>query len=86
MTKFDDGGPAFPRTGNFTPDGESQFDSISLDGMALRDWFAGQSLAGLLSLNATYGQRTDNRMALAKDAYAHADAMLTARKKGPSDD
>lgn len=45
----------------------------------LRDYFAGQALAGLLASGATYGGRTDNRSALAADAYAIAYAMLQER-------
>lgn len=48
----------------------------------LRDWFAGQAMAGLLAANATYGGKTDAREALASDAYQHADAMLAERAKG----
>lgn len=50
-------------------------------GMSLRDWFAGQALAGLLSANAMYGGRTDNRAACAADAYRFADAMIAERAK-----
>ena len=50
-------------------------------GMTLRDYFAGQALAGLLASGATYGGRTDNRSALAADAYAIAYAMLQERLK-----
>jgi hypothetical protein len=43
--------------------------------MTLRDWFAGQALAGLLASN-------ENNMpfdVVAPLAYRHADAMLKAR-------
>lgn len=77
MTKINDGGPAFPtpenKFGEYTP------------GLSLRDWFAGQALAGWL---ATYGphdshpaDREGSPELLAKDAYTLADAMLEARKK-----
>lgn len=36
---------------------------------------------GLLAANATYGGATDNRDALAGDAYSHADAMEAERNK-----
>ena len=64
---INDGGPAFPR---HAYDGH--------DGMTLRDWFAGQALAGLL---AKYG--TGGAALLAKDCYEHADAMLRAREVKP---
>ena len=47
------------------------------DGMALRDWFAGQALAGLV-------ERTPieklNALLLSKNAYKIADAMLKERE------
>jgi hypothetical protein len=62
MSTINDGGPAFPR---HAYDGH--------DGMSLRDWFAGQALAGLL---AHTGESERNR---AVAAYRYADAMLRAR-------
>lgn len=65
-------------------------DGPKYDGMSLRDWFAGQALAGLCSnpggpiqangmsgwglVNCTMGD-------VAREAYAIADAMLEARKQ-----
>lgn len=69
--------PAFPTDGRIQHGTE-------YDGMSLRDWFAGQALAGLLAGHATYGGRTDARSVLAQDAYAHAEAMLAARKDNPN--
>lgn len=60
------GGPAFPAKYKLPSDGEYQS-----PGMTLRDWFAGQALAGLA---ATEGD------ASTKYAYFLADAMLEARK------
>lgn len=61
-----DGGPAFPAgIGN---------------GMSLRDWFAGQALAGMV---ASYAG-TSTHYAVDSDAeraYRYADAMLAARGK-----
>ncbi len=61
----DDGGPAFP-TGAFpiTP------------GMTLRDWFAGQALAGMLADN-----RVGTPQQFAVIAFRVAEAMLAARKE-----
>ena len=66
--KMNDGGAAFP----------SQWDDKDNEGMSLRDWFAGQALAGILSNpnieNKTFG-------ADASAAFAAADAMLAAGGK-----
>lgn len=48
------------------------------DGMDLRDWFAGQALAGMLAHLPTLGPAD-----IAADAYQWADAMLEARKTPP---
>jgi hypothetical protein len=64
----DDGGPAFP----------SQWDDKDNEGMSLRDWFAGQALAGLVRSEQPDGFPAWVGHAL--DAYALADAMLEARK------
>lgn len=75
----DDGGPAFPRTYEFVEDGE-KMDS-TMNGMSLRDWFAGQALAGQLADYQTNGAAEQ----FAECSYKHADAMLAARKqKGAS--
>jgi hypothetical protein len=41
-----------------------------------REYFAVKAMQGLLAANATYGNKTDNRSALAKDAILFADALL----------
>ena len=61
MDKLEDGGPAFPQWGLGAP-----------SGLTLRDWFAGQALAGLLR-EYPWGRA-------AMVAYQLADAMLAARK------
>ena len=72
MSKPNDGGPAYP-----TPDvigaESAQLWESGKPGMSLRDWFAGQIMAGALtSLKNRHGR-------MAKDAYAMADALLAAR-------
>ena len=62
MTKKQDGGPAFPQT--YAP------------GMSLRDWFAGQALAGL-SANRDWGDIEWDGVVRA--AYDAADAMIAER-------
>lgn len=71
----DDGGPAFPMA---LPKDWADFNH----GMSLRDWFAGQALAGMNASchdllewpSGTYLAR------MVENAYAQADAMLAARK------
>ena len=70
----EDGGSAFP----FAPMGEARAGQYSGSfGMTLRDWFAGQALAGFLAgkVNATGDDQ------LAKFCYMSADAMIAERKK-----
>jgi hypothetical protein len=49
------------------------------DGMTLRDYFAGQALAGLCAYGIPGEHHTPE--ATAEDAYAYADAMLAEREK-----
>ncbi len=65
-----DGGPAFP----FSPNDHSTARMTS-NGMSLRDWFAGQALAGLCAYNESAEPKV-----YAITAYCLADAMLEARK------
>lgn len=68
MNTVNDGGPAFP---NVPSDpGYSQWDR----GMSLRDWFAGQALAGL----AAAGRQATPK-SWGENCYALADAMISAR-------
>lgn len=65
-----DGGPAFPREDYQTDNAGGQ------SGMSLRDWFAGQALAGRnLMASSTHSTPEDG----ARRAYEYADAMLAAR-------
>jgi len=74
----DTGGPAFPRSdAGYSP---------TQDGMTLRDWFAGQALAGLsfsigdqLLLDLANGTRGGKFIITA--AYVLADAMIEQRGK-----
>ncbi len=70
-----DGGPAFPET---RWDNDKRKD-IQWQGMTLRDWFAGQALAGLLSDHT----RSGRLVVYADVAYEMADAMLEAREEQP---
>ena len=73
MTDRDNGGSAYPVTfegGNNS--GESPYFE---KGMTLRDWFAGQALAGILADTNIKAEPKP----VAKVCYACADAMLAAR-------
>ena len=70
----DNGGPAFP----VSKHPEQQFPYA--EGMTLRDWFAGQALAGLLASGATkIGGEELTFEGRAAISYAQADAMLKER-------
>jgi hypothetical protein len=73
-TQPNDGGPAFPQI--------SEIGDIctTSNGMTLRDWFAGQSLAGLMPvcLHDTIEPGGWPRH-IAHHAYEIADAMIAAR-------
>ena len=62
MNKINDGGPAFPESCN----------NQIIQGMSLREWFAGMALQGLLACSDVQGSAND----LAKGAVAYADALL----------
>lgn len=66
MSKKQDGGPAFPTLNG------TKYDS----GMTLRDWFAGQALAGIKA----YPETTGEQIFVAEICYEIADEMLEARK------
>jgi hypothetical protein len=78
-----DGGTAFPLLRDYTDNSNSEtthYVDYCERGMSLRDYFAGQALAGIASKNfpnTSYMQRRD----IAGWAYSFADAMLAERKK-----
>jgi len=71
--QINDGGPAFPMNAST---GDPRDGVYCQNGMSLRDWFAGQALAGLLSGRGNTGDKAPN---WANGSYAIADAMLKAR-------
>jgi hypothetical protein len=70
-----DGGAAFPR-----PDMEYRNGQIEIgsNGMTLRDWYAGQALAGLLG-SGIASERGQSHEDVAEVAYLNADAMIAER-------
>ena len=51
------------------------------DGMTLRDWFAGQALAGMATVTNDHDQLSWFQKHGAQAAFKAADAMLAARSK-----
>ena len=74
---INDGGPAFPVQSIYSED-----HGTNSRGMTLRDWFAGQALAGML-INYTTQKFGVGEETCAKGAYLFADAMLAAREAKP---
>ena len=86
----DDGGPVFP--GEYVA---VYGDDKQYSGMSLRDWFAGQALAGFLASphnEGVWSERNNDDASdgagadqtdIAECAYQYADAMLATRKDQP---
>lgn len=76
--KIDDGGPAFPMQGQ----PEDRYEGYL--GMTLRDWFAGQALAGIAQAVVSAGinsQQTPDDDYCAKWAVGLADATIAELKR-----
>lgn len=71
---IDDGGHAFPQSIAISPSGVVCRSSYDGEGMSLRDYFAGQALAGMI------GHTNAENDVLAKTSFEVADAMLKARR------
>lgn len=87
MATINDGGPAFPTAENVSDPRNIGVNHVN--GMTLRDYFAGQALSGWM---ATYGdssihpcdpdhgdRASVHAKNIANDAYLIADAMIAAR-------
>ncbi len=74
--QIDDGGQAFPMPGSDQ--------NTPQDGMSLRDYFAAQTLAGLMADSQVTSRQDETKegfwMRIAKLCYFAADAMIAARK------
>ncbi len=73
------GGAAFPDPGR--AQSAKQREALTETGMTLRDYFAGQAVAGLLAQRLPAHQGEDGAETVAQDAYIVADAMLAERAK-----
>lgn len=81
MAEINDGGPAFPLSKDAALDPVTDMSGADISsGMSLRDWFAGQAMAGWLACYAP-GDAV-KAPGVARFAYEIADAMLAARTKG----
>lgn len=79
IKKIDDGGPAFSG-GLFEPQHGGTNDREPWNpGMSLRDWFAGQWVAGVARRQYDEDYLSHE---VARQAYQFADAMIAARKGG----
>ena len=88
MTAQDDGGPEFLRDHPWIEDGGPAFpltaDTACFKGMTLRDYFAGQALAGYIAHLGAQGHAASRfTEECAMEAYRFADAMLAERSKKP---
>jgi hypothetical protein len=83
MSSPNDGGPAFPRTADARECNRAPYPG-SVNGMSLRDWFAGQALAGMCVAKQGDADPHDwDETRLTQSAYKFADAMLAARNAKP---
>lgn len=72
MTNYEKkGGPAFPIVNH---------EGVRAGGMTLRDWFAGQALAGLVARS----KYDEVEWPIAEQAFLMADLMLEERKRETS--
>ena len=89
MRERNDGGPAFPEVRKVKDaDFPGEHSQVWQQGMTLRDWFAGQALAGQLAsltsaevVAAIQANVPDPEAWAAESAYRFADAMLAEREK-----
>lgn len=79
-----DGGPAFPRAESYS-DAYGTRPIHSFAGMSLRDYFAGQVIAGVMAANPAIDPVPGKTLleVAAVAAYVVADAMLKAREVKP---
>jgi hypothetical protein len=82
-----DGGAAFPLSQQFF-ENDRQVAEAQHSGMSLRDWFAGQALAGYIADPSVKfsdsNEAAETNDVIAARCYSLADAMLAEREKGGS--
>ena len=71
--------PENPRAFPLFVPSDGQHGPFSNDGMSLRDWFAGQALAGWMSDPIVSAADDEERTTIARICYSVADAMLIER-------
>lgn len=76
MNKINDGGSAFPIPNDPNPGAYP-----AEPGMSLRDWFAGQALAGYFAATPLHCFCESGLKVVARYSYDMADAMLAARAR-----
>jgi hypothetical protein len=76
MDNKKDGGQAFPLS-YLDKTNPNVVNTVVSDGMSLRDWFAGQALAGMAGAPGA----TSSAAVYAKAAYIFADEMIAARER-----
>jgi len=84
MADITNGGPAFPYGTRRYDGGNHYVGTEYAQGMSLRDWFAGQALAGLMAhpkCGMVGPGFEDRNNCAAREAYALADALLAERSK-----
>lgn len=82
MTQRDDGGYVFPQAHEMIDAYRGGFIGIGHSGgMSLRDYLAGQAIAGMMADPNCDPPPGEGLRILARGAYAVADAMLAVRKE-----
>lgn len=81
-----DGGPAFPRNGKLKRCADADGLPVTHvmefhNGMSLRDWFAGQALAGMSEYAMGRLDYTEALESVVAMSYRLADAMIAERAK-----
>ncbi|HUX02513.1 MAG TPA: hypothetical protein VMY35_16255 [Phycisphaerae bacterium] len=75
---MDDGGPVYPHNAGQNPGDFCRAE----DGICLRDWFAGQAMAGAMAFTQDSPEyQVDDWSFVAHSAYELADAMIAERRR-----